>query len=157
MPDPATLTSLGLIGLFLAALLAGSILPFPSEVVLLSLVAAGVHAPAAVATATAGNVLGAVTIYLLGRAIARGGARWLGPRARRWLVGDADEQHRSRERIRRYGALALLLSWVPIVGDVLVLGAALIGVRFSWFLCFVTLGKAGRYAAVAALTLSATG
>lgn len=150
MPDPATLLSLGLLGLFLAAFMAGSIVPFASEVVLVALVQAGANPALAVCVATAGNVLGAVTLYLIGAAIARGGARWLGPRLRRLGAGGPAAEERARARIERWGAVGLLLSWVPIAGDAFVLGAGLVGIRWRWFLGCVTLGKAGRYLAVVA-------
>ncbi len=52
----------GLPGLFLAALLAGSVFPVPSEGVLAALVYAGVPAAWTVLVATVGNVLGASTL-----------------------------------------------------------------------------------------------
>ena len=53
----------------------------------------------------------------------------------------------------------LLLAWLPIVGDVFVLAAGLVGVRLGPFLTFVSLGKGLRYLAVAlsVLAASATG
>lgn len=151
MPDPDALAQLGLLGLFLAALLAGSVLPFPSEGVLAALIAAGQPPSAAVGVATLGNVLGAVTVYLIGWAIARGGR--LGER----LTSRYDEATlaRARAHAERWGGLALLLAWVPIVGDALVLGAGLIRVRWWWALICVSLGKLGRYVVVAWATLQA--
>ena len=147
MPDPASLAALGLVGLFLAALLAGSVLPFPSEVVLVALVAGGVSAPAAVAVATAGNLLGAVTVYLIGRAIAAGGH--LGQRLEARWGDDPERLARARARVDRWGAASLLLSWVPFVGDALVLAAGLARVEWRRALACTFLGKAGRYAVVA--------
>lgn len=148
MPDPATLADLGLAGLFVAAFLAGSVLSFPSEPVLLGVVAGGVSGPGpALLAATLGNVLGAATIYALGRGIARGGGGWAGARLERRL-GGPEERERARARFERWGAAALLLAWLPFVGDPIVLGAALAGVRTWPFLALVTAGKAARYAAL---------
>ena len=65
-------------GLFLAAFAAATILPAQSEAVLAGLLAAGNHAPVLlVLVAGAGNVLGSVVNWLLGRGIERfSGARW---------------------------------------------------------------------------------
>ena len=153
MPDPASLAALGLAGLFLAALMAGSILPFPSEVVLVAVIAAGVSAPAAVAVATAGNLLGAVTVYLIGRAIAAGGR--VGSRFDARWTGDPEGLARAKERVERWGALSLLLSWVPFLGDALVLAAGLARVNWWKALIATLLGKLGRYAVVAAGTATA--
>ena len=43
----------------------------------------------------------------------------------------------------------MLLSWVPLVGDVLVLLAGAARMPFWIFLAWTTLGKASRYMAVA--------
>ncbi|MEM8884973.1 MAG: YqaA family protein [Planctomycetota bacterium] len=129
----------GPIGLFAAAFLAGSILPFPSEGVLAALVAQDHPAARMVLVATIGNVLGAVTVYGIGVAIERG-----------WWRRDDERHARARRAIGRWGAWSLLLAWLPIVGDLLVLGAGLLRVRFDLFLVLTTVGKALRYGAVAA-------
>ena len=149
--DLHSLEPLGLPGLFIAAFLAGSILPLPSEGVLVALLASGTHPALAVAVGTLGNVLGAVTIYAMGRTLGQKGegrfARW----AARRLQRDPASLERGVARMRRYGAPALLLAWVPIAGDAFVLGAGFIGMGFARFLLFVSCGKAVRYLVVAAL------
>lgn len=152
----ATLEAWGLPGLFLAAFLAGSIVPAPSEGVLAALIYAGVPIAGAVTAATVGNVLGATTLWALGRWAAAGRhspfAAWLDRRVR--AAGPRLE--RSRAALLRFGPPVLLLSWVPIVGDVVVLSAGLIGVRVVPFLVFTAVGKALRYIVVAA-TITAAG
>ena len=49
-------------------------------------------------------------------------------------------------RFQRYGALSLLLAWMPVVGDPLTFVAGLMRVRFWLFLTLVAVGKATRYA-----------
>jgi membrane protein YqaA with SNARE-associated domain len=147
VPDPASLIALGLVGLFVAAFLAGSVLPFPSEVVLVALLGAGASPSLAVVVATLGNVLGAASIYALAVGAVHGRRRWAGEAA------EEAEATRARRWIQRGGAGALLFSWVPVVGDALVLGAGLAGVRAVPFFAFVTAGKAGSYVAVALTTL----
>ncbi|MEG1643112.1 MAG: DedA family protein [Bacteroidales bacterium] len=63
----AQLSEWGYIGLFTAALLAGSILPFCSEAVLAILLAAGYNIPLSLTVATAGNFIGGMTCYYIGR------------------------------------------------------------------------------------------
>ena len=132
-------------GLFASALLAGSVLPAQSELVLAAMIAAGAQPTGLlVAVATAGNVLGAVINYGLGRSAAR-------LRHRRWFpLSDAGWQ-RSTRLFNRHGVGILLLSWLPIIGDgfTLIAGAARTP---PWlFLALVTLAKGGRYLALAAL------
>ncbi|MET0405897.1 MAG: VTT domain-containing protein [Cystobacter sp.] len=155
MPDASTLAAWGLPGLFLVAVIAGSVLPAPSEAVLIALLYGGVRPELAVTVATVGNVLGSLTVYALGRWGARGGgrtARWL---ARRTASEDA-RLLKARKSLSMWGSPLLLLGWLPIVGDALVLAAGLVGVRPGPFLVFVSLGKGLRYLGVALSVLAAT-
>ena len=54
-------------GMFLSAILAGSVVPFSSEVVMLGLMAAGLDRWPLIIWATVGNVLGALLTYYMGR------------------------------------------------------------------------------------------
>ncbi len=93
-----------------------------------------------VLVATAGNFLGACTTF------------WLARQAARRLTGDtpAGRHHpRAAALLTRFGQPALLLSWVPLVGDAIVVVAGAIGVPFRSFSAWVIAGKAARYAAVA--------
>jgi membrane protein YqaA with SNARE-associated domain len=100
-------------------------------------------------------VLGALTVYLLGRGVARGGGgamgRWIHHRSAR----EGPRLARARERLATWGSPVLLLAWLPVLGDVFVLAAGLVGVRPGPFVAFVSLGKGLRYLAVALSVLSA--
>ena len=61
------LTSWGYWGMLLSAFLAGSVLPFSSEIVMASLQAAGLDVWQLVAYGTIGNVLGGALNYGVGR------------------------------------------------------------------------------------------
>jgi membrane protein YqaA with SNARE-associated domain len=149
MPDASTLAEWGLPGLFLVAMVAGSVLPAPSEAVLAVLVHGGVSPAVAVTVATLGNVLGALSIYVLGRWVARGGGGPVGRWVLRRGAREGPRLERAKARLATWGAPVLALAWVPVVGDVFVLAAALVGVRWGPFVGFVTVGKALRYLFVA--------
>lgn len=159
MPDATTLAHWGLPGLFLVAAVAGSLLAAPSEAVLAVLVYGGVSPGPAVGVATAGNVLGAATVYLLGRWVARGGGGPVGRWVRRRSEREGPRLERARARLATWGAPVLALAWVPVVGDVFVLAAGLVEVPWAPFLAFTTLGKGLRYLFVAwsAVAMSRTG
>ena len=90
--------------------------------------------------ATAGNYLGACTTFLLARAA----ARRLSP------VSKAVASHaRAVALVERFGQPALLLSWVPVVGDAIVAVAGGVGIRFLPFSLWVIAGKLARYSTVA--------
>ncbi len=95
---------------------------------------------APVLVATAGNVLGACATY------------WLGRQAARIVVSHREatrREVRAARLLRRYGGPTLLLSWIPILGDMLVTLAGATKLSFGAFLFWVTLGKGSRYALVA--------
>ena len=54
-------------GLFISALLAGSIVPFSSEIVLLGLVKLGLDPALCLISASLGNTAGGMTCYYMGR------------------------------------------------------------------------------------------
>ncbi len=131
-----------LFGLFASAFLAATILPFSSEAVLAALtVADGANLALLWAVASAGNVLGAVVNWLLGRFC-------LHFQDRRWFPVKPPELERAQRWFSRYGQWSLLFAWVPIVGDPLTVVAGLMRVQLWWFLPLVAIGKGGRYAVV---------
>lgn len=127
--------------LFGSALLSSTLFPGGSEALLLYRLHQGAAPVAAVATATAGNVLGSLITYGMGRfgrqAVAKRtlNAEARAARAERWFG--------------RYGQPALLFAWLPVVGDPLCLVAGVLRVSVPSFLLLVTLGKLARYAALA--------
>jgi len=154
--SPDQLATWGLPGLFVIAFLAGSVVPLPSDAVLAALVYGGTEPVLTVAVATIANASGAVTIFWIGASVARGGGGFLG----RWLKRRAERDPRALERanarIRRWGAPALLLSWLPIVGDAVVLAAGFAGMKRGPFLFWMTTGKTLRFVSVALGALAVT-
>lgn len=140
-----TFTLGGYLGLFLTAFLAATLIPLSSEAVLAALAAAeGFDIALLFAVATAGNTLGAVVNWFLGRFC----LHW---RDRRWFPFAADRLDRAGSRFRRYGTWSLLFAWLPIVGDPLTFVAGVLQVRLLPFVLLVGIGKGARYAAVLAV------
>ena len=120
--------------LFASSFLAATLLPGGSEVVLyavLQLHPGEYWLP--VATATAGNTLGGMSSWLIGRIVPQG----------KPLKGHAT--------VQKYGAPVLLLSWVPLVGDPLCVAAGWLRIDPLRCLLFMALGKGARYWVVATL------
>lgn len=137
--NPSVITT---ISLWAAAFLAATILPFSSEVLLATALAAGqVPAWVLISAATVGNVMGACVNWWLGKRIAT-------YRDRRWFPVSAAALDSARNRFARIGVWSLLLSWVPIIGDPITLAAGVLGLRFRVFLPLVFVGKAARYAII---------
>ena len=117
---------------------AATILPVGSEPAVVYLVGQGLPLLAIIAVATLGNYLGACTTYAIGRGV--------GHRL------DATQHGRGRraaQMITTYGAPALLLSWVPLLGDAIVAAAGVAGTPFGAFSLWTLTGKLARYIAVA--------
>ena len=134
------------LGLFLAALLAATLLPAQSEAVLATLLLAGHPAWALVAVASAGNVLGSLINWWLGRGL----GRW---QQRRWFPVSPAAMDRAGQRYRRYGYWSLLLSWLPLIGDPLTVMAGVMREPLWRFLLLVSIAKTGRYLVLAWLVL----
>lgn len=79
-------------GLFLAALVAATILPAQSEAVLVDLLLSGSFSPTLLLLgASAGNILGSVINWLLGHSIEPfRGSRWFPSRSNPWRRRSAD-------------------------------------------------------------------
>lgn len=138
------------VGLFLAALAAGSILPVPSEAALVAHILTSDNPVwIAVAVATAGNVTGSIINWFLGRGIER-------LRGTRWFPASEASIERAGRWYHKYGRWSLLLSFVPIIGDPLTIIAGVMKESLWFFIVVVTIAKLGRYVVVAALTTGGT-
>ena len=95
--------ALSLFSLFASSFLSATLLPGNSEVVLVAMLLSGISHPwVLVLTATMGNSLGGLTNVILGRFFPlRKTSRW---------------QEKATGWLKRYGAVTLLLSWMPVVG-----------------------------------------
>lgn len=120
--------------LFSSSFLAATLLPGGSEVVLYGMLKLhpGMIWPA-LGVATLGNTLGGLSSYLIGRLIP----------PRKDMSGLAT--------VKRYGAPALLLSWVPVIGDPLCVAAGWLRLNFWLSALFIGLGKLARYGAIVAV------
>jgi membrane protein YqaA with SNARE-associated domain len=129
---------LDLLVLFAWSFAAATILPLSSEIPLAVAVRRSNSWLLPVTVATAGNYLGACTTYLL--------ARYATDRA---APAPSRRTAHAAALIARWGAPALLLSWVPLIGDVLVVLAGIAHMPFVRFSIWTLIGKAARYVAVA--------
>ena len=132
--------ALSLASLFASSFFSATLLPGNSEVVLVAMLLSGVSQPwLLVLIATMGNSLGGLTNVILGRFFPlREKSRW---------------QEKAVGWLKRYGAATLLLSWMPVMGDLLCLLAGWMRISWGPVLFFLCLGKALRYVLVAWATL----
>ena len=134
----------GLFGLFIAGFLSGSVFPFNSESVLSLLIYSGFDVVSSVAAATAGNTLGGISIYYLGFL---GKMEWI----EKYAKVKPEKIHAILPKLQRYGAVAASLSFVPFIGDVVILALGFFRISPFFTLFFMMIGKALRYMAVIGL------
>jgi len=121
--------------LFTSSFLAATLLPGGSEAVLFGVLK--LH-PAefwpALAIATAGNTLGGMSSYLIGRIFPQ-------TKPLKGLVA-----------VKKYGTPALLFAWAPIIGDPLCVAAGWLRLNVWLSAIFMAAGKFARYWVIAAMT-----
>lgn len=123
MSETASLASL-----FISSLLAATLLPGGSEAVLFAVLKAYPDTLwPALAVATLGNTLGGMISFGMG---------WLLPQTL---------QLKHVEKVRRYGPPALLLAWVPLIGDALCLAAGWLRLNPLQAALYMAIGKFARY------------
>lgn len=128
----------GYIGLFLVSFLAATILPLSTELIVVLMPAMGFNIWLVGIFATLGNYLGALTMYYMG---------WYGTDfvLARYVTIEPDKLERAQDWFRRWGAPALLLSWVPFIGDPLCAVAGSLKMPFPIFTLWTIIGKGARY------------
>ena len=129
LPPDASLASL-----FAAAFVAATLIPVSSEAALFAVLK--MHGDLlwpALAVATLGNTLGGMSSYLIGR-----------------FIG-SKKPIAQLERVRRYGAPALVFAWLPIVGDALCVASGWLKLNWIAVALFQAAGRFARYLAVAGL------
>lgn len=123
----------GLATLFVSAFVSATVLPGNSEIVLAAVLKSfPERAAAAIALATLGNTLGSLTTYGIGRLLPQ---RRIEGRALAW--------------VKRYGAVTLLLAWLPVLGDALCAAAGWLRVPWLLATAAIAAGKLARYLVVA--------
>ena len=135
------------LGLFTASLLSATVFPFQSEVVLFGMLLAEHYQwLLLVAVASAGNTLGSIINWFLGRFLAHF-------EGRRWFPITREKMARAEGWYKRYGRWTLLLSWAPVIGDPLTIIAGVLREPLPIFVLLVIVAKTARYFVVALLTL----
>jgi membrane protein YqaA with SNARE-associated domain len=128
---------LSLLALFAWSFAASTILPLSSEVPLALVIGRSGSWVVPVAVATVGNTLGACTTY------------WLARAAVAVAPPQGERTRRAAALLAKHGPPAMLASWVPLIGDVLVLLAGGAQMPVRQFIGWTTVGKCARYVAVA--------
>jgi membrane protein YqaA with SNARE-associated domain len=120
--------------LFGSSFLSATILPMQSEAVLLGALIYGFDPTTSLLIATTGNVLGGCTNYALGY---WGNKKISNQRNKRFSTWES--------YVEKFGAYTAFFSWLPIVGDLILVFLGYLKAPFLPVFIFMTLGKFLRY------------
>jgi len=132
------LEHLGLFGLFLGCLLSATVFPFSSDALYIGILMATKQPMACLLVGTAGNWIGGAITYFLGRL-----AKW------EWVEKvfkvTREKLEKQKPLIEKWGTWAALLSWIPFVGDVIVIALGFYRTPAVWTILFLLIGKFLRF------------
>jgi membrane protein YqaA with SNARE-associated domain len=131
------LITVGFTGLFIVTFLSATILPLSSEMFLLLMLSQGYDPLTCLFVATISNSLGGITNYGIGRL---GNPKWL----KKTGVTE-DKLLKYNTAISKYGSWLAIFSWVPIIGDPLIICLGYFRVSFLKVLFLLVIGKFLRY------------
>ena len=132
------LINYGYWGMLIAAFLAGSILPFSSEAVMLGLLAAGLQPVPLVIYGTIGNVAGSMFNYVIGR---MGRLDWI----EHYLHVKKKCLDKAERFMAGHGAWIGFFVFIPVFGDAITIVLGLMRANIWISFTSITIGKLLRY------------
>jgi membrane protein YqaA with SNARE-associated domain len=132
------LISYGCWGMLISAFLAGSVLPFSSEVVMLGLQATGVPAHELLIWGSIGNVAGSMLNFFIGRL---GKREWI----HTYLHVKEEKLLRAEHFVERYGASIGFFAFIPILGSAITVALGYMRANPVYTLTAIAIGKVLRY------------
>lgn len=136
-----TLLDWGVWGLFVASFLAGSVLPFGSELVFAGLLKIGLSPIACLVSATVGNTLGGMSCYYIGRL---GKVEWM----ERYLGVRKQTVDRCTRFLEGKGALTGFFAFLPFVGEAVAVALGFMRSNVTITAASMLVGKGVRYAVI---------
>lgn len=128
----------GLLGLFLGNILAATIFPFSSDALYIGVLAATGLTWQCFFIATAGNWLGSLITYFVGRL---GKWEWI----EKWFKVKPETLEKQKAKVDKYGLWLALIAWVPIVGDIFCIALGFYKTPVFWTSVLLLVGKAARF------------
>lgn len=102
----------GYIGLFIAAMLAGSIVPFSSEIVMVALVKMGLDPVGCIIAGSLGNTVGGMTCYWMGHL---GKIEWV----EKYFKVKKEKIEKMETFLQGKGAMMAFFTFLPAIGEVI--------------------------------------
>ena len=132
----------GYLGMLLLSFLSGSVIPIASEALFVVLLGVGLNAMWLIVVATVGNTLGGITCFMLGYLTDKQTVQ------RVFSISDK-KMERADSLIQKYGYWAAVLSFMPIIGEAILVALGIMRVDKYKVAIVMAIGKFARYAFVA--------
>ena len=129
-------------GILLLSFLSGSVIPIASEALFVVLLGVGLNAMWLIIVATVGNTLGGITCFMLGYLTDKQTVQ------RVFSISDK-KMERADSLIQKYGYWAAVLSFMPIIGEAILVALGIMRVDKYKVAIVMAIGKFARYAFVA--------
>jgi len=138
----------GYLGLFCGSFIAGSIVPFSSEAIVMACIAMHLNPWGCLFSALAGNVSGGMTCYWVGHL---GNLEWI----EKYLHVSPEKLDRAERFIHGRGAWMGFFAFIPLLGTAITVALGYLRANKWIVLVSMTIGKFLRYAALIWLTIRA--
>lgn len=129
----------GYLGLFVSAVLAGSVIPFSSELVMIALVKVGLNPAMCVLFATLGNTIGGMTCYYMGHL---GNVVWI----EKYFKVKKEKIDKMQQFLQGKGALMGFFAFLPFVGSAVAIALGFMRSNVWLTTLSMLIGKLVRYA-----------
>lgn len=136
-------------GMGLLAFLSGTVVPIASEVLLLFFLGIGLDALGITLVATFGNTLGGITCFMLGYLTSK-------ERVQKLLRIPDRRMKRADALIQKYGYWVASVSFLPAIGEVLLVALGVMRVNKYKVLAVMAVGKLIRYSFLTASYVGVT-
>ncbi len=135
----------GIIGLFFNSLLSATAIPLPTEILTSALLIGGENAFLVGFVLGVGSIIGGLLNYFIGF----GGNKLVSKFRKKKDGDDAKHEKKGNKLLDKFGWGAIFFaSWIPVIGDFILISAGAKKMKFSKFMAFMVTGKMVKTIAV---------
>ena len=128
----------GVLGLFFNSLLSATAIPLPTEILTSALLVGGENQILVVIALITGSSIGGFINYFIGF----GGHKLFRKFKKKENQKDLKDQKKSHKILDRFGWSAIFFaSWIPVIGDLILISAGVKKLQFKKFILFMISGK----------------
>jgi len=135
----------GVIGLFFNSLLSATAIPLPTEILTSALLIGGENAFLVGFALGVGSIIGGILNYFIGF----GGNKLVNKFRKNKEGNDVKHEKKGNKLLDKFGWGAVFFaSWIPVIGDFILISAGAKKMKFSKFMAFMVTGKMVKTIAV---------